>query len=61
MPSSRIDVAHPSLDFRDINGLNVTMCTCRWVIDEDYPTVITSWKVNLWVDAVFLSQKDHLQ
>ncbi len=61
MPSSRMDVKHPELYFRDINGLNMTMCTARWVIDESFPTIIKSWKVNLWVDAVFLSQKDHLQ
>ena len=61
MPSSRMDVKHPELYFRDINGLNMTMCTARWVIDESFPTIIKSWKINLWVDAVFLSQKDHLQ
>jgi len=61
MPSSRMDVKHPELYFRDINGLNMTMCTARWVIDESLPTIVKSWKINLWVDAVFLSQKDHLQ
>ena len=61
MPSSRMDVKHPELYFRDINGLNMTMCTARWVIDQSFPTIIKSWKINLWVDAVFLSQKDHLQ
>lgn len=60
MPNSRMDITHPSLCFKEINGLNMTMCTSRWVIDESLPTIIKSWKVNLWVDAVFLSQKNHL-
>ena len=61
MPYSRMDVTYPESYFRDINGLNMTMCTCRWVIDEDLPTIIKSGKIDLWVDAVFLSQKDHLE
>lgn len=61
MPNSRMDVAHPCLYLRDINGLKMTMCTSRWVIDENLPTIIKSWKVNLWVDAVLLSQKNHLE
>lgn len=61
MPSSRMDVTYPTLYFKDINGLNMTMCTSRWVVDETLPTIIKSWKVNLWVDAVFLSQKNHLE
>ena len=60
MPNSRMDVTYPELYFRDINWLNMTMCTSRWVIDESLPTIIKSWKIDLWVDAVFLSQKDHL-
>ena len=61
MPTSRMDVTYPELYFKDINGLNMTMCTSRWVVDENLPTIIKSWKVNLWVDAVLLSQKDHLE
>jgi len=61
MPTSRVDVTYPKLCFRDINWLNMTMCTDRWVINESMPTVIKSWKVNLWVDAVLLSQKNHLE
>ena len=61
MPSSRMDVTYPELYFKDINGLNMTMCTSRWVVDENLPTIIKSWKVNLWVDAVLLSQKNHLE
>ena len=61
MPISRMDVKHPSLYLSDINGLKMTMCTSRWVIDEKLPTIIKSWKVNLWVDVVLLSQKNHLQ
>ena len=61
MPTSRMDVTYPELYFKDINGLNMTMCTSRWVVDENLPTIIKSWKINLWVDAVLLSQKDHLE
>lgn len=61
MPTSRMDVTYPELYFKDINGLNMTMCTSRWVVDENLPTIIKSWKVNLWVDAVLLSQKNHLE
>jgi len=61
MPTSRMDVTYPELYFNDINGLNMTMCTSRWVVDENLPTIIKSWKVNLWVDAVLLSQKNHLE
>jgi len=39
----------------------MTMCTDRWVINEYMPTIIKSWKVNLWVDVVLLSQKNHLE
>lgn len=61
MPTSRMDVTYPELYFKDINGLNMTMCTSRWVVDENLPTIIKSWKVNLWVDAVLLTQKNHLE
>jgi len=61
MPTSRVDVTYPELYFRDINWLYMTMCTDRWVINEDMPTIIKSGKVNLWVDVVLLSQKDHLK
>ena len=61
MPTSRVDVTYPELYFRDINWLNMTMCTDRWVINEDMPTIIKSGKVNLWVDVVLLSQRDHLE
>jgi len=61
MPTSRVDVTYPELYFRNINWLNMTMCTDRWVINEYMPTIIKSWKVNLWVDVVLLSQRDHLE
>ena len=60
MPNSRMDVTYPELYFRDINWLNMTICTSRWVIDESLPTIIKSWRIDLWVDVVLLSQKDHL-
>ena len=61
MPTSRMDVTYPELYLNDINGLKMTMCTSRWVVDENLPTIIKSWKVNLWVDVVLLSQKNHLE
>ena len=61
MPTSRMDVKYPELCYQDINGLNMTMCSSRWEVDESLPTIIKSWKVNLWVDAVLLSQRNHLE
>lgn len=60
LPTSRTDTARPDFEvnFGDVNGLKMTMLTYRWVIDESLPTVI--WNVA-WVDAVFLSQKNHLE
>jgi len=60
LPSMRIDVAHPWSEwgFGDVNGVKMTLCTHRWEISTQDPTVI---KDCCGVEVILLSQENYLQ